>query len=96
MGPQAVAHFGQVQGAMTLVDLDGVSAAERDVRPAFACQLRVFVQAASRTTWARLVSLDLGAVVLPDIEGQQSSAQVFCGADQKLESFGGSDGGGQS
>ena len=36
MRGEAIAHGGEVDGAMMLVDLDGVAAAERDVRTAFA------------------------------------------------------------
>jgi len=36
MGDEAVAHSGEVDGAVVLVDLDGVAAAEGDVGAAFA------------------------------------------------------------
>ena len=35
VGLEAVAHGGEVDGAVMLVDLDGVAAAEGDVGPAF-------------------------------------------------------------
>ena len=36
VGAEAVAHGGEVDGAVVLVDLDGVAAAEGDVRAALA------------------------------------------------------------
>ena len=39
MGLETVAHGDEVDGAVMLVDLDGVSAAEGDVRAAFAGEM---------------------------------------------------------
>src|SRR5277367_1827858 len=60
---EAVAHGGEVDGAMVLVDLDGVAAAEGDVRAAFSCEMGEDVLAANRAVGVRFDGADLAALV---------------------------------
>src|SRR5271169_2019165 len=55
-----------------------------------------FVAVAGGAAGTRPVGGDFSAVVLPNIEGQQGAAQVLMGPEQKLEGFGGGDGGRKS
>ena len=54
MGGEAVAHGGEVDGAMVLVDLDGVAAAEGDVRAAFSGEVGEDALAADGAVGVRL------------------------------------------
>ena len=67
VGDEAVAHGGEVYGAMVLVDLYGVAAAEGDVRTAFAGQMREDPVGADGTVGVGCAGVDLTAVVCPEI-----------------------------
>ena len=53
VGLETVAHGGKVDGAVVLVDLDGVTAAESDVRAAFAGEVREDTLAADEAVGVR-------------------------------------------
>ena len=92
---EAVAHGGKVDGAVVLVDLDGVATAERDVRAAFA---REVGEDALATDWAVRVwgaGVDLAALVGPKVVAEESAAHQVRLVGEELEGFGGLDGGGE-
>src|SRR6185437_7941908 len=53
VGTEAVGSGGQVDGAMMFVDLDGVAAAESDMRSAFATKMGKVAQSADLAARAR-------------------------------------------
>ena len=62
VGGEAGAHGGEVDGAVVLVDLDGVAAAERDVGAVLAGEVSEDAQAADLATGAGRAGGDLGAI----------------------------------
>ncbi len=62
-GREAVAHGGEVDGAMVLVDLDGVAAAEGDVGAAFAGEVSEDALAAGRCRLVGFGGADFAALV---------------------------------
>ncbi len=63
VGQEAVAHGGEVDGAVVLVDLDRVSAAEGDVRAAFSREVGEDALAADGAAGVRFGGADLAALV---------------------------------
>ena len=63
VGGEAVAHGGEVDGAVMLVDLDGVAAAEGDVRAAFAGEMGEDALAADGAAGVGRGGADLAALV---------------------------------
>jgi len=60
---EAVAHGGEVDGAVVLVDLDGVATAEGDVRAAFAGEVREDAMGADGAVGVGGAGFDLAALV---------------------------------
>ena len=80
---------GKVDGAVVLVDLDGVAAAEGDVgagAPARWVKLRMIADGALGIGGG---GGDLGALIAPEIEGEQGAADEMRLAGEELESLGG-------
>ena len=72
---EAVAHGGEVDGAVTLVDLHGVAAAEGDVGAAFAGEMGEDAVAADGAVWAGSAGVDFAALRwLPEVEGEEGAA----------------------
>ena len=65
VGEETVAHGGEVDGAVVLVDLDGVAAAEGDVRAADAGEVREDALAADGAGGVRGAGVDLASLVCP-------------------------------
>ena len=61
VGEEAVAHGGEVYGAVMLVDLDGVAAAEGDVGAAYAGEVREDALAADGAGGVGSAGVDLAA-----------------------------------
>ena len=78
VGAQAVGGGGQVDGAVMLVDLDGVATAESDVRTAFAAKMGEVAQAADLAARARGGGGNFGALVLPEVPGEQGCGALLC------------------
>jgi len=70
MGCEAVAHGGEVDGTVVLVNLDGVSSAEGDVGTAFAGEMSELPLAADGAVRTGPVGGDLGAFARPQIKGE--------------------------
>jgi len=101
MAGEAGLHGGEIQRAVALVDLDGVSAAESDVRAALAGEVREDATAADGAGGVGGGGRDLAAVKtggggqVPQIEGEQRAAKEVGLAGEEFESFGDLDGGGE-
>ena len=65
VGHEAVAHGAEVDGAVVLVDLDGVAAAEGDVGAAFSCEMGEDAVAADGAVGVGFGGGDLAAIVGP-------------------------------
>ncbi len=77
---EAARDFGEVDGPLALVDLDGIAAAERDVRPALAGEVDEVALIAGSASGTRFGGADLGVIVGPDVVGKQSATQLVAGA----------------
>jgi len=95
VGLEASAHGGEVDGAVVLVNLDGVSAAESDVRAAFAGEVREDALVADGAGGVGGAGIDLAALVCPEIIGKESAAHEVGLVGEELEGLGGLDGGGE-
>src|SRR5215831_12344162 len=93
VGPQSLPHFGQVQGPMPLVNLHGVSSAERNMRPPLASKVDKFAFSASAATGAGTLCPDFRALVSPEVERQERPAYLLLRSHQQLDRFGRRDGG---
>jgi hypothetical protein len=67
VGEEAVAHGGEVDGAVMLVDLDGVSAAEGDVGAAFAREMGEDALGTDGAGGVGGAGVDLAPLVAPEI-----------------------------
>jgi hypothetical protein len=63
VGEETVTHGGEIYGAVMLVDLDGVAAAEGDVRAAYAGEMREDALAADGTGGVGGAGVDFAALV---------------------------------
>ncbi len=95
VGGEALAHGGEVDGAVVLVDLDGVAAAEGDVGAAFSGEVGEDALAADGAVGVWLAGVDLALLVGPEVEGEEGAAHELRLAGEELEGFGGLDGGGE-
>jgi len=82
----------EIHGAMLLVNLDRVAAAEGDVRAAFAGKMRELATVAAAAAFTRTSGGDLGVLVGPNVPGEQGAAELGAGSDQQLDRFGGGEG----
>ena len=89
MRGEAGAHGGEVDGAVVLVDLDGVSAAEGDVRTAFSGEVREDPLVADGAGGVRGGSVDLASLVCPEIVREEGAAHQVGLVGEELEGFGG-------
>jgi hypothetical protein len=103
---EAGAEGGEIDGAMVLVDLDGIAAAESDVGAVLAGEVGEGLPAAYLAAGTRRGGGDLGAVQVfaalrrqegrtPEVEGEQGAAHEMRLAGEELERLGDLDGGGQ-
>ena len=92
---EAVAHGGEVDGAVVLVDLDGVAAAEGDVGAAFAGEVGEDALAADGAVGVGGAGVDLAALVGPEVEGEEGAADEVGLVGEEFEGFGDLDGGGE-
>ena len=101
VGAEAGLEVDEVDGAVVLVDLDGVAAAEGDVRAALAGEVGEDALSADLAAGARRAGGDLGACLTaltlgsPEIEGEQGAAHEVGLAGEELERLGDLDGGGE-
>ena len=95
VGGEAIAHGGEVDGAVMLVDLDGVAAAEGDVRAAFSGEMGEEALAADGAGGVGGAGVDLASLVCPEVVGEEGSAEEMGLVGEELEGFGGLDGGGE-
>lgn len=101
MAGEAEAEVGEVDGAVMLVDLDGVAAAEGDVRAAFAGEMGEDALTADGAAGTGGGGGDLGVlegavgVGVPEVEGEEGAAEEAGLAGEKFEGFGDLDGGGE-
>ena len=95
MGSEAVAHGGEIYGAMVLVDLDGVAAAEGDVRTAFSGEVGEDAVTADGAFGIGRGSVYFAAGTGPEIEREQGAAYEVGLTGEQLEGFGDLDGGGE-
>ena len=65
VGPETAIQLDEIDGALALVDLDGVPAAECDVRTTFAGEVNEIALSAGAATWPGLGGRDLGVLVRP-------------------------------
>src|ERR1035438_7287729 len=84
---KAGAEVGEVHWAMALVNLHGVPATERNVRPPFACHVNKFSRAgaASRLGMTRP---QLRSFISPNVPGEQRPPHFGTGAYQILQRLG--------
>ncbi len=92
---ETIAHGGEVDGAVRLVYLDGVSSAERDVRAAFASKMREDSLGADSAGGVGFGGIDLAALVVPQVEGEEGAADEVGLVGEEFEGFGDLDGGGE-
>jgi hypothetical protein len=92
---EAVAHGGEIDGAMMLVDLDGVAAAEGDVRAAFAGEMGEDALAADGACGVGGGGGDLASLVCPEVMREEGAAHEVGLMGEELEGFGGLDGSGE-
>src|SRR6266851_2962294 len=95
VGAEAVTHGGEVDGAVMLVDLDGVAAAEGDVRAAFSGEMGEDALTADGAGWVGGAGVDLASLVCPEVIGEEGAAHEVGLVGEELEGFGGLEGGGQ-
>lgn len=95
VGCEAGVHGFEVDGAVMLVDLDGVAAAEGDLRAVFAGEVDEDALAADGTVGARGGGVDLGTGVEPEVVGEEGAAHEVRLASEEFEGFGDLDGGGE-
>ncbi len=90
------AHGGEVDGAVVLVDLDGVAAAEGDVGAAWSPARWRKMRWSQTSQSARGVPVLISErVVCPEIEGEEGAAHEVGLVGEELEGFGDLDGGGE-
>ena len=75
VGLEPVAHGGEVDGAVVLVDLDGVAAAEGDVRAAFAGEVGEDALAADLAGGVGSAGVDLAPLVGPEVVGEERATE---------------------
>ncbi len=92
VGLEAVAHGGEVDGAVMLVDLDGVAAAEGDVGAPFPGEVGEDSLAADFAGGVWGGGVDLAALVGPEVVAQEGTAHQVGLMGEVLEGFGGLDG----
>jgi len=84
---EAAVNFGEIDRALPLMDLHGISAAKRDVRASFTSEMDKVTVSASTTALPGLGGGNLGMLVGPDIERKQRAPElrrVYIG-DKKLQ-----------
>ena len=92
---EALVHGGKIDRTMVLVDLDGVAAAKGDVRAAFAGEVGKDALAADGARGIRFGGVDFGALVGPEVVGEEGATHEMRLVGEELESFSGLDGGGE-
>src|SRR5579863_267404 len=86
VGLKEAIEFGEINGTLALVNLHRISAAQGDMRAAFAGKMNEIALAAGAASGPRTRSGDLGMFVVPDVERKQRAPQLrrFRAANQKL------------
>lgn len=90
---QALAHFGEVNRPTALMNLNRVSAAECDVRPACSREVYEIMLLAGSTAGTRLAGGHFGVFIPPEINRDQGATKLGLRADQELQGFAGCKGG---
>ena len=75
MDCKAIAHGGEVDRAVVFVNLDGVAAAEGDVRAAFAGKVGEDALAADLAGGVRSAGVDLAPLVGPEVVGEEGATE---------------------
>jgi hypothetical protein len=88
MGLKTVSHGREVDGAVVLVDLDRVAAAEGDVRTAFTGQMGEDAFAADFACGVWFGGADLAALVAPEVVAQERAAHEVVLVREELEGLG--------
>ena len=100
-GGEAAVHRGEIERAVVLVDLDGVAAAEGDVRAASAVEMLELSVGADGALRIGRAGRDFGpgegggVEVWPEVEREEAAAHPVRLAGKELEGFGDLDGGGE-
>ena len=68
VGLEAAIQLDEINGPLALMDLDGVPAAQRNVRPTFTGEMDEISFVASSAAWAGLGGRDLGVLVGPEVK----------------------------
>jgi len=92
---EPVSHGREVDGAVMLVDLDGVASAEGDVRATFSGEMSEDAFATDFAVRKWLGGGDLRSLACPEIEGEQGSAHEMRLTGEEFEGFGDLKGGGE-
>src|SRR5579859_273015 len=88
VGLQTRGNFPEIHRTAALMNLYGVSSAQRDLRPVLSGQPGKFTPFTGAAARLRLSGIDFSGNIAPRIEGEQCSAQLVPGAHQKLNGFG--------
>lgn len=91
---KAGGQLGEVNGAGVLVNLDGVAAAESDVRAALAAQVAEVARFADLAAGMGAGGFDFGPLVGPLVDGKQTAPHALGLAGEKLERLSDLDGSG--
>ncbi len=81
-------ELGKSNGAMALVDLDGVASAEGDVGAGFAVEIAEVMALAGLAVRAGLRDGHLRALVAPEVVGEQGAADAVARAHEELQALG--------
>ena len=87
---KATVHGGEVDRALALMNLHGISATQRDMRAGFASEMDEIALATRAATGARFDRGDFGVLVGPDVEGKESPPELgnVRSADYEFQRFG--------
>ena len=85
MGFQFAGEFGEVDGTMVLVNLDGVSAAEGDLGAANSAEMGKLTLLADGTAGSRVRGIDFGDFVAPHVTGEKRASHPVMGANDPFD-----------
>lgn len=92
---QAGFESGEIDGAMALVNLNGVAAAEGNVRAAFSAKMAEVAREADFAAGARRSGGDFRPLIGPEVAGEQGTAHSVPRTGEILERFSDGNGGGE-
>ena len=73
---EAARHFGEVHGALALVNLDGVASTQRNLRAMRSGEVRELAFNTCLAIGTRMRSSNFGVIVGPDVKGKLGAAQL--------------------